>query len=352
MNVFVATAQTTGTKKHYTISWGETDDRLRIRVLQDGSSGPGERPRELFYGSSSNAYDPITACGTDPHCTSIFFGHRSGRIVVFQQRSRRRRVSFFNQNMQPAVTMMSRSRSSSFRRWIDRKSANLRRRLEMDPDEQQQQQHQTQQDQRLSHDDQMEWTYPIQLLKHRAPISAIRVSMEYRIVVSVSVDGCAAIWDVNSLMYVREIPRPVNMLHSMISQIAISPTLGDIVLVHSANTAGRDHSAGGHQSWSSATLVEEDDSFEVTENYNADYVNITMATNRRDQLRLYTVNAQYVEHVFVESPIQAITYSSIKEGCGVNCIVVALESGIVRFYSSWNLALLREVNVEPNGVKW
>ncbi|XP_035891590.1 lysosomal-trafficking regulator [Anopheles stephensi] len=352
MNVFCAPTQGTGAKKHYTISWGEPDDRLRIRVLQESGSGPAERSRDLFYGSSSCAYDPITACGTDPHCTSIFFGHRSGRIVVFQQRSRRRRASFFNQNMQPAVTMMSRSRSSSFRRWIDRKSANLRRRLEMDPDEQQQQQQQ--QEQRLlNNDDQMDWTYPIQLLKHRAPISAIRVSMEYKIVVSVSVDGCAAIWDVNSLTYVREIPRPVNMLHSMISQIAISPTLGDIVLVHSANSAGRQHgqSAGGQQSWSSATLVEEDDSFEVTENYNADYVNITMATNRRDQLRLYTVNAQYVEHVFVESPIQAITYSSIKEGCGVNCIVVALESGIVRFYSSWNLALLREVNVEPNGVK-
>uniref|UniRef100_A0A182W1K3 Lysosomal-trafficking regulator n=1 Tax=Anopheles minimus TaxID=112268 RepID=A0A182W1K3_9DIPT len=344
MNVFCATKPGTGAKKHYTISWGETDDRLRIRVLQD--SGTAERSRELFYGSSSYAYDPITACGTDPTCTSIFFGHRSGRIVVFQQRSRRRRVSFFNQNVQPSVTMMSRSRSSSFRRWIDRKSANLRRRLEMDPDEQQQQA----QSERLSPDDQLEWTYPIQLLKHRAPISAIRISMEYKIVVSVSVDGCAAIWDVNSLTYVREIPRPVNMLHSMISQIAISPTLGDIVLVHSAN-AGRGRTPGGQESWSSATLVEDDDSFEVTENYNADYVNVTMATNRRDQLRLYTVNAQYVEHVFVESPIQAITYSSIKEGCGVNCIVVALESGIVRFYSSWNLALLREVNVESNGVK-
>ncbi|XP_053658434.1 lysosomal-trafficking regulator [Anopheles marshallii] len=345
MNVFCATTQGTGAKKHYTISWGETDDRLRIRLLQD--SGPTERSRELIYGSSSFAYDPITACGSDPHCTSIFFGHRSGRIVVFHQRSRRRRVSFFNQNMQPAVTMMSRSRSSSFRRWIDRKSANLRRRLEMDPDEQQQQ---AQSEQRIPHDDQMEWTYPIQLLKHRAPISAIRVSMEYKIVVSVSIDGCAAIWDVNSLTYVREIPRPVNMLHSMISQIAISPTLGDIVLVHSAN-ASRGRSFGGPESWSSATLVEDDDSFEVTENYNADYVNVTMGTNRRDQLRLYTVNAQYVEHVFVESPIQAITYSSIKEGCGVNCIAVALESGIVRFYSSWNFALLREVNVEPNGIK-
>uniref|UniRef100_A0A182N5R0 Lysosomal-trafficking regulator n=1 Tax=Anopheles dirus TaxID=7168 RepID=A0A182N5R0_9DIPT len=349
MNVFSATTHgsaATAAKKYFTISWGEADDRLRIRTLNE-TGGSAERSRELFYGSNSFACDPITACGTDPNCTSIFFGHRSGRIAVFQQRSRRRRVSFFNQQMQPSVTMMSRSRSSSFRRWIDRKSANLRRRLELDPDEQQQTQHQ-EQHQRLPHDDLLEWTYPIQLLKHRAPIGAIRISMEYNIAVSVSIDGCAAIWDVNDLTYVREIPRPVNMLHSMISQVAISPTLGDIVLVHSSNISNGRSTQG---SWSSATLVEEDDSFEVTENYNVDYVNITMGSNRRDQLRLYTINAQYVEHVFVESPIQAVTYSSIKEGCGVNCIVVALESGIVRFYSSWNLALLREVNVEPNGVK-
>uniref|UniRef100_A0A182JPQ6 Lysosomal-trafficking regulator n=1 Tax=Anopheles christyi TaxID=43041 RepID=A0A182JPQ6_9DIPT len=348
MNIFCATPQGSGAKKHYTISWGETDDRFRIRLLQD--TGTTERSRELFYGNNSIAYDPITACGSDAHCSSIFFGHRSGRIVVFQQRSRRRRVSFFNQTTQPSVTMMSRSRSSSFRRWIDRKSANLRRRLEMDPDEQQAAQ--SQQEQRIPLDNQIEWAYPIQLLKHHAPIKAIRISMEYKIVVSVSLDGCAAIWDVNSLMYVREIPKPVNMLHSMISHVAISPTLGDIVLVHAANAgSSRSAATGTQESWSSATLVEEDDSFEVTENYNADYVNIKMDTSRRDQLRLYTINAQYVEHVFVESPIQTITYSSVKEGCGVNCIVVALESGIVRFYSSWNLALLREVNVEPNDIK-
>ncbi|KFB53574.1 AGAP004144-PA-like protein [Anopheles sinensis] len=361
MNVFQG-----GPKKYYTVSWGEADDRLRIRPLQDNAGVPGapESTRELWYGSNGCACDPITACGTDPNCTSIFFGHRSGRIAVFQRRTRRRRVSFFNQHMQPSVTMMARSRSTSFRRWIDRKSANLRRKLELDPDDQQQQQQQhSQQSQYQQHQDQpdgdqMDWNYPILLLKHRAPIGAIRISMEYKIVVSVSIDGCAAIWDVNSLTYVREIPQPVNMLHSMITQVAISPTLGDIVLVHSnANGGGGGPgrtAAGGPDSWSSGTLVEEDDSFEVTENYNVDYVNITMATtttNRRDQLRLYTINAQYVEHVFLESLIRAVTYSTVKEGCGVNCIVVALESGIVRFYSSWNLALLREVNVEPNGIK-
>ncbi|XP_035781558.1 lysosomal-trafficking regulator-like [Anopheles albimanus] len=356
MNVFCVVEAGTTKKQHYTISWGERDDRLRIRPLQQDTDG-SERPRELYYGSNTSASDPITACGTDPNCTSIFLGHRSGRIAVFQPRTRRRRLSFFNQNMQPPVTMV-RTRSSSFRRWIDRKSANLRRRLELDGDAdlQQQQQHYQQQLQ-LQEDEQMDWNYPILLLKHRAPISAIRLSMEFRIVVSVSIDGCAVIWDANSLAYVREIPKPVNVLHSRISEVAISPTLGDIVTVHSqqpiaaatsSNTGLR--SFGTQESWSSTTLVEEDDSFEVTENYNLDYVNITMATHR-DQLRLYTINAQYVEHVFVESPIRAVTYSSIKEGSGVNCIVVALESGIVRFYSSWNLALVREINVEPHDIR-
>ncbi|XP_052863584.1 lysosomal-trafficking regulator [Anopheles cruzii] len=336
MNVFCVSHGST--KKHYTISWGEPDERIRIRPLQDNESDA--RSRELFYGNNNNACDPVTACGTDPGCSSIFFGHRSGRIAVFQQRSRRRRVSFFNQHMQPSVTVV-RSRSSSFRRWIDRKSANLRRRLELDGESDSQQQ-------QLPEEHQMEWNYPILLLKHRAPVSAIRVSMEFKIAVSVSLDGCAVIWDINNLSYVREIPKPVNVLHSRISEVTISPTMGDIVTVYSQ--AGGLSSLATQDSWSSTTLMEEDDSFEVTENYNVDYVNISMTTHR-DQLRLYTVNAQYVDHVFLESPIQAITYSSVKEGCGVNCIVVALDTGIVRFYSSWNLALLREINVEPHDVR-
>ncbi|EAT41394.1 AAEL006935-PA [Aedes aegypti] len=83
-----------------------------------------------------------------------------------------------------------------------------------------------------------------------------------------------------------------------------------------------------------------------------DYVNVAMVSSR-DQLRLHTINAKYVEHVFMESPVMAVCYTSVKEGCGVNCIAVGMECGVIRLYSSWNLALVREITTnlgDPFGI--
>lgn len=309
-------------KGHYLMDWGQLDDIVRFRSIQESDT----RSSELVYNTN---LDPITACGSDPNSPDIWFGHRSGRIAVFQQRQIKK-VSFFNHNIQPTVT---RSRSSSFRRWIDRKSATFRRKLEGDEDG----------------DDSpgavpIKWNFPVILVKHRAEITAIAISTDFKIVVSVSMDGSAAIWDYNSLSYVREIPKPVNVINSKISLVGISPTLGDIVTVHSSLQSGLILNRSNETS----TLVD-DDSFEVTENYNLDYVNVTMATSR-DQLRLHTVNAKYVEHVFLESPVVSIGYTSMKEGCGVNCIAVGLDNGVIRLYSSWNLALVREITTNSYDV--
>lgn len=300
---------------HYLMDWGHLDDVVRFRSVQESDT----RSSELVYNTNM---DPITACGSDPNCPDIWFGHRSGRIAVFQQRQPRK-VSFFNPNIQPTVT---RSRSSSFRRWIDRKSATLRKKLEGDDDGEE-----------STGGVPIKWNFPVILIKHRSEVTAIAISTEFKIVVSVSIDGTAAIWDYNTLSYVREIPKPVNVINSKISLVAISPTLGDIVTIHSSAHAASVSSRSNDMS----TLVD-DESFEVTENYNMDYVNVAMASSR-DQLRLHTINAKYVEHVFMESPVMAICYTSVKEGCGVNCIAVGMESGVIRLYSSWNLALVREI---------
>lgn len=307
-------------KGHFLVDWGQIDGIMRYRSVQQNDT----KSNELVYNTS---VDPITACGSDPGCHDLWFGHRSGRLAVFQQRQVQK-VSFFNHNIRPAVT---RSRSSSFRRWIDRKSATLRRKLEGDDDG----------DESNEANMPIKWNSPIVLIKHKAEITAIAISVEFKIVVSVSMDGSAAIWDLNNLSYVREIPRPVNMLSSKISLVAVSPTLGDIVTVHSRPESR----VCLNRSSESSTLVD-DESFEVTENYNLDYVNVTMASSR-DQLRLHTVNAGYVEHVFMEYPIQSICYTAIKEGCGINCIAVGLDNGIIRLYSSWNLALVREITTNP-----
>ncbi|XP_055616635.1 lysosomal-trafficking regulator isoform X2 [Toxorhynchites rutilus septentrionalis] len=309
-------------KGHFVVDWGQLDGVIRVRSIQDNDT----KSNELVYNTN---IDPITACGCDPSCPDIWFGHRSGRIVVFQQRQVRK-ASFFNQNIQSTVT---RTRSSSFRRWIDRKSATLRKKLEGDdigehsfgslgvaP---------------------IKWSFPVALMKHQAEITAIAMCPEFKIVVSVSMDGIATIWDSNSLSYVREIPKPVNVIHSKISLVCISPTLGDIVTIHSS----QESKSFLNRSDESSILVD-DDSFEVTENYNVDYVNIMMGSSR-DQLRLHTVNAKYVEHVFLESAVMSMCYTSVKEGCGVNCIAVGLDTGTIRLYSSWNLALVREITMNP-----
>ncbi|XP_062557057.1 lysosomal-trafficking regulator isoform X2 [Armigeres subalbatus] len=303
------------TKAQYLMDWGHLDDVVRFRSVQDSDT----RSSELVYNTNM---DPITACGSDPNCPDIWFGHQSGRIAVFQQRQAKK-MSFFNSNIQPSVT---RKRSSSFRKWIDRKSATLRRRLEGDDDGEE-----------GTGSVPIKWNFPIILIKHRAEITAISISIEFKIVVSVSMDGTAAIWDYNTLSYVREIPKPVNGINSKISLVAISPTMGDIVTIYSSTRA----SSVSGRSNDTSTLVD-DESFEVTENYNMDYVNVAMASSR-DQLRLHTINAKYVEHVFMESPVMAVCYSSVKEGCGVNCIAVGMENGVIRLYSSWNLAMVREI---------
>lgn len=308
-------------KGQYFIDWGKVDNVVRFRSIHDSDV----RSCELVYNTN---VDPITACGSDPNCSDIWFGHRSGRIAVFQQKQVRK-VSFFNHNIQPTVT---RTRSSSFRKWIGRKSANWRRRLEGDDDGEE-----------VVGPVPIKWNFPVVLIKHRAEITAIAISTEFKIVVSVSMDGTAAIWDYNTLSYVREIPKPVNVINSKISLVCVSPTLGDIVTVHSSQESGR--RSVSRPTNESSTLVD-DESFEVTENYNLDYVNITMASSR-DQLRLHTINAKYVEHVFMESPVVAVAYTAVKEGCGVNCIAVGLDNGVIRLFSSWNLALVREITTNP-----
>ncbi|XP_021693920.1 uncharacterized protein LOC5568525 isoform X2 [Aedes aegypti] len=313
------------TKAHYLMNWGHLDDVVRFRSIQESDT----RSSELVYNTNM---DPITACGSDPNCPDIWFGHRSGRIAVFQQRQQKK-MSFFNANIQPTVT---RSRSSSFRKWIDRKSATLRRKFEGDEEGEE-----------STGGVPIKWNFPVILIKHRAEITAIAISTEFKIVVSVGVDGTAAIWDCNTLSYVREIPKPVNGINSKISLVAISPTLGDIVTVHSST-----HAASMSSRSNDTTTLVDDESFEVTENYNMDYVNVAMVSSR-DQLRLHTINAKYVEHVFMESPVMAVCYTSVKEGCGVNCIAVGMECGVIRLYSSWNLALVREITTnlgDPFGI--
>lgn len=159
-----------------------------------------------------------------------------------------------------------------------------------------------------------------------------------------------------SWSYVRTIERPAEIHHSPITLLVISHTLGDIVTVHSLtqpshqqqNSISVDTSTP-HTSMAfisppvPSTQPLADECFEVTEENLDDFVNVCINPNGKSILRLHSVNARYIQHFVHEDRITAVCYSYIKEGVGVNVIATAVEGGIVRLWSSWNLSFITEI---------
>lgn len=150
----------------------------------------------------------------------------------------------------------------------------------------------------------------------------------------------------------RTIERPSEIHHSPITLLSVSPTLGDIVTVHSlqqqqqptTTTADSDNDSQQQKNCLSPSISPPaDECFEVTEENLDDFVNVSINPNGKSILRLHSVNARYVQHNVHEDRIMAVCYSYIKEGVGVNVIATAVEGGIVRLWSSWNLSFIREI---------
>uniref|UniRef100_A0A1A9ZIQ0 Uncharacterized protein n=1 Tax=Glossina pallidipes TaxID=7398 RepID=A0A1A9ZIQ0_GLOPL len=143
-------------------------------------------------------------------------------------------------------------------------------------------------------------------------------------------DG-AVIWDLNNLSYVRIIERPAEIHHSPITLLCTSPTLGDIVTVHTL------------MSLNSPTTPKSATTDNCQERNLDDFVNASVNPNGKSILRLHSANARNVQHIVHEDVIFAARYSYIKEGVGVNVIATAVEAGIVRLWSSWNLNCISEI---------
>lgn len=290
------------------IQWQKKDGVIRIKPLRDSEI---YQHQPLTY---NHHIDEITSCGTDANCNQLWFGHLSGRITVYQcimKHTTKRNSQSFSFNRQ--------SHNSAFRKLSLKFPSMYNHENDLDGG-------------RNAGDAKtLQWKDPVILVRHTNTVTGIQISKEFKIVVSVSNDGFAVIWDANNLQYIRSIQRP-SVCKGPISLVTISPTLGDIVTVHVTGDGSQ---------------IDDDqfsDCYEATENIE-DFVNVAVDMNGKSHLRLHTINAKYIAHVTIPEKILSICYSSEKEGVGVNVIATGLENGMVRLWSSWDLTLVREFMV-------
>ena len=147
------------------IFWSEIDDICRIKPYFEDLI-PETDEEKLSYPSK---LDPITCCGTHLQIDDIWFGHKSGKLTIFRRKLAK--CQYFN-SYQPKIRRSNTFSSSIFS--FGRKKIR-----------------------QMANDGAMEWEQPIILMKHCDKVTRIKISYEFRIVVSVSLDGTAAIWDLN-----------------------------------------------------------------------------------------------------------------------------------------------------------
>lgn len=135
-----------------------------------------------------------------------------------------------------------------------------------------------------------EWTI---LAGHRATITGIALSRGFSLSVSIADDGSGILWDMNTLSYVRSLPRHPNKM----SLVSISETLGDIAVVSDEGTV----------------------------------------------LSLYSVNCDLVGSVTTEEEITSITFSCAPEGRSVNVVACGMADGSIRLWSTWDMTFVKTI---------
>ncbi|KAI8039180.1 hypothetical protein M5D96_007897 [Drosophila gunungcola] len=342
------------------ISWGYDDRIVRIQPLNK----PQAKPKNLLH---NGTFDDITACGCDVNSNQLWFGHKSGRVSVYkctggldsqQRASTKGRHSY--------ARGFSLSYNSAFRKITSKglggggggservdEAGNLNATHSASSVNSASNSSSSDAFQRDGAD--LNWLGPTLLVRHTDEITCITLSVEFKIAVTAGRDGIAVIWDLNDWSYVRTIARPAEIHQSPITHVAISPTLGDIVTVHTlpqpaAPTADAKPPAAAAVTRPN-TLNIADECFEVTEESLDDFVNVNVNPNGKSILRLHSVNARYVQHLVHEDRILAVCYSYIKEGVGVNVIATAVEGGFVRFWSSWNLSFVSELTTGTSPIR-
>ncbi|XP_055679580.1 lysosomal-trafficking regulator isoform X3 [Lutzomyia longipalpis] len=305
----------------YCITWNHEDNIVRIRSIGEDVS----YAKPLFQSSN---FDPITTCGTNVNSNQLWFGHQSGKIVVYQC------SDFIPEKLNKTRYMMhsplanTMSYNSAFR--VCKSSGTLGRKINESINRQ------------IRDVGSLKWKKPTTLLFHDGQVSGISICVEFKIAVSIGMDGKTAIWDTNTLEFIRQISPPNTSAQMPITLTAISPTLGDIVTVHCNES--------GTEQISDEEIEVDEESYEVTESNIDDFVKISMNLTGKTLMRIHTINASYVSHVTLNENILSVCYSNVKEGSGINVIATGLERGIVKLWSSWDLNLIREIDTQMTDV--
>lgn len=291
--------QSSKSEKHDLVLWSESDGIIRVKSLKDTEA----ITKKLFHIPSS---DPVTACGSHVKYSNLWFGHASGNISVYVR---------IDDKVQ---TVRKQSNSRSFNDALEA----IIGIKEITP---------------VNGLDDSEtlvesrWSYPIVLVKHHGEVLDLKICVEFKIVVSIGIDGRTVIWDAQKIEYIRTIEASSNTLKSHLTLAVVSPTLGDILTVFSPRDS------------TEVIADDEEESFELSEDNRDDFINVSMAVTDKSQLRLHTINAKYIKHTFTDGFVTSACFSFIKEGTGVNVIAVGFNIGVVRMYSSWTLELIREI---------
>lgn len=368
------------------VTWRNVDQVVRVQRMVTGGGGDQAQSQSqslppqkgsLFV---ANAHlDEITCCGTHVSSNQLWLGYASGRIVVYQVVASTGGSSSSSDGgdrlnkmryLQKSYLANTMSYNSAFRMFKSTGTGVVRGGGGGGTNWQQQQRPSTSNARVHDDIDRLTWSEEVTLLFHTDAVVDIRISPEFRIAVSVGVDGRAAIWDTNRLEYVRQIEPPTTtttspsasaMTRIPIALLAISATLGDIVTVHRSRETlgeeeeeeeevnnGDDHVAmRGGRATATTTTDEDDVSYEVTESNIDDFVRVStsgFAGGRKTLMRLHTINAKYVNHVTVPERILCVGVSHVKEGIGINVVATGFAGGTVKLWSSWDLSFVRQID--------
>jgi hypothetical protein len=164
------------------------------------------------------------------------------------------------------------------------------------------------------------------LYGHREDITDIYVCLAWSTMATFSYDGLLIIWDINTLSYVNSL----NMKTMSVYKVSISETTNDIAFI--CNTQNRLYFYTGNFEFIAKKDGSECKIKEQNEN---------IKSQAQEEEEMDDSTNQNHSNINMKS----LCFSNVTEGSNVNVIAVGLSTGRIRFYSTWDLTLLREFDI-------